>query len=87
MANHFASHQAGLTSPAQGGFVITPADGTPLAHTPRAIYVGTSGSLSAVMLSGEAVVFSILQAGMIYPLRLTEVRATGTTAGGLIALY
>jgi hypothetical protein len=27
-----------------------------------------------------------VQAGMVYPLRVTQVLATGTTAGGIVAL-
>lgn len=87
MSDTFASHQPGLTAPAAGAYAVTPSDSTPLAVVPRAVYVGSAGSLSAVMLSGETVSFAALQAGMIYPLRLRQVRATGTTAGGLVALY
>lgn len=87
MPDEFASHQPGLTAPAANARPITPADGVALAAVPRAVYVGGAGSLSTVMLSGDSVTFAQMQAGMIYPLRLREVRATGTTASGLIALF
>lgn len=87
MTDRFASYQPGLNSPADHAFAIAPADGADLPQVPRAIYVGAAGSLSGVMLSGEAISFSTLQAGMIYPLRLARVQATGTTATGLVGLY
>lgn len=87
MPDPFASHQPGLTSPAGHALAVTPSDATPLSQTCRALYIGSSGSLSAVMASGETVSFTGLQGGMIYPLRLSQVRATGTTAGGVVALY
>lgn len=86
MPDDFAAHQPGLTAPAAQAQAITPTDGAVLPKIPRAVYVGASGSLSVVMLSGEAVTFPLVQAGMIYPLRLRQVQATGTTATGLIAL-
>lgn len=87
MPDQFAAHQPGLTSPATHAFAVTPSDVTPLPQTCRAIYIGSGGNLSVVMASGETVGFTAIQAGMIYPLRLSQVRATGTTAGGLVALY
>lgn len=86
MTDDFASYQPGLTSPAERAFAVTAADDTDLARIPRAIYVGGAGSLSGVMLSGETVSFTLLQAGMIYPLRLRRIHATGTTATGIVAL-
>ncbi len=87
MPDHFASHQPGLTSPADHAYAVTPSDSASLAQTCRAIYVGSAGNLSAVMAGGETVSLSSLQAGMIYPLRLSQIRATGTTASGIVALY
>lgn len=87
MPDQFATHQPGLTSPADHAFAVTPSDSAVLAQTCRALYVGSAGNLSVVTAAGETVSFTAVQAGMIYPLRLSQVRATGTTAGGLVALY
>jgi hypothetical protein len=38
------------------------------------------------MVSGATVVFTGMQGGMIYPLRVARVLATGTTAAGLVGL-
>lgn len=86
MPDPFASHQPGLTSPAEGGFAVTPSDTLDLLRTTRAVYVGTAGALRVTLLSGEVVTFSGVQAGVVYPLRLARVMATGTTAGGIVGL-
>ncbi|HEY0274703.1 MAG TPA: hypothetical protein VGC31_01340 [Paenirhodobacter sp.] len=86
MTDRFASHQPGLTAPASDAFSVTPSDATDLSRTARAVYIGSAGSLSGVMVSGETVAFTGLQAGMVYPFRLRRIRATGTTAGGIVAL-
>lgn len=87
MPDPFAAHQPGLTSPAAHALAVTPSDALPLPQTCRAVYIGSSGNLAAVMASGESLGFTGLQGGMIYPLRLSQIRATGTTAGSIVALY
>ena len=86
MSDTFNNHVASLTSPAMAAVAIVPNDATPLANVTRAIYIGGAGNLSVVMLSGDIVTFSGVQAGMIYPLRASRVRATGTTATGIVGL-
>jgi hypothetical protein len=87
MKDDFESHSAGLSSPATGAQAITPNDSQLLARVPRAIYVGGTGSLSVEMVGGVTVTFQSLQAGAIYPLRIRKVRASGTTATHLVALW
>lgn len=86
MPDDFASHQPGLTSPAESAVAITPSDAAVLPRTTRAVYVGTAGTLRVTMLSGEVATFAGAQAGVVYPLRVIRVMATGTTAGGIIGL-
>ena len=87
MPDPFESHHSGLTSPADRGAAVTPHDSTNLADTTRAIYVGGAGSVVAVMRNGSVVTFTGMQAGVIYPLRVNRINATGTTATGIVALY
>jgi len=75
-----------LTSPAMAAVAIVPNDATPLSDVTRAIFIGGAGNLSVVMLSGDTVTLTGVQPGMIYPLRVTTVRATGTTATGIVGL-
>jgi hypothetical protein len=86
MAEDFSSHRSGLTSPARDAAALTPDDVTPLSDPVRALYVGGGGSLRARMVSGAVVDFADMPGGAIYPLRLSQIMASGTTATGLVGL-
>lgn len=86
MADLFASHQPGLTAPAASAAALTPTDAADLPRATRALYVGTAGDLHLRLTSGDEVTLTNAAAGMIYPLRITRVFATGTTAGALVGL-
>jgi hypothetical protein len=86
MPDEFARHETGLTAPARAAAAITPSDSVPLANTTRAIYVGAPGDLRVRLASAEVVTFAGVLAGVVYPLRVEQVLATGTTAGGLVGL-
>lgn len=81
-----APQAAGLSAPALGAAAITPSDAGALPDPVRAIYVGTGGTLRVRMLSGETVTLAGVLGGAIYPLRVAQVLATGTTATGLVGL-
>jgi hypothetical protein len=50
----------------------------------RGVYIGTAGNLKVDMADGTtAVTFSNLAAGAIYPLKVTKVYQTGSSAAGL----
>ena len=54
------------------------------AYRIRGIYIGTAGNLKVDMVDGTTgVTFSNLTAGVIYPLKVTMVYQTGSTAAGL----
>jgi len=86
MIDDFSDFMNGLTSPATGAVMLTPSDTVALNSVSRAVYVGSAGDLRVTMLSGDVVLLSNVAPGMIYPLRVTHVMATGTTAGGLVGL-
>lgn len=75
------------TQPARHAVAITPADGTDLVTVTRGIYVGTGGDLTVVMAGGETVTFTAVVAGVLYPLAVARVKATGTTATNMIGVY
>lgn len=78
----------GPTSPtAFDGAAITPSDTVDLPAPARAIYVGGAGNISLITLKGTTLTFQGLLAGQILPVAAARVRATGTTATNLIALF
>ncbi len=86
MADDFKNHTTSLTSPAVAGETIVPNDTADLAFCTRGLYVGATGTVVAVLISGDEIVLNEAQAGSIYPLRIRRVKATGTNAAGLIGL-
>lgn len=86
MADDFSSYMKGVTAPATDAETVTPSDSVALTTVTRAIFVGSAGDLAVTMLSGDVVVLTNVVAGMVYPLRVSHVMATGTTAGGVVGL-
>ena len=86
MKDKFSTYSAGLNAPASEAEAITPDDQTDLPWATRALYLGTTGNVRVTMLSGDTVDFTQLQAGIMYPLRIRRVLATGTDATNLVAL-
>ena len=64
---------------------VTPNDSTDIAKT-RALSVGANGTVQVDTASGSVTTISMI-AGEIYPLAVTRVYATGTTATGIVAYY
>lgn len=64
-----------------------PSDSVSMPAMCRAIWVGGTGTVTAVMSNGDVVLFSGIAAGTLLPIRATRVNATGTTATLLTALY
>jgi hypothetical protein len=87
MTDSFSKFARSLTSPPEHGLEIQPSDVEELPEVTRALYVGGAGALSVRMKAGEMLTFSNVQAGSLLPLRLAQVRATGTTATGLVGLW
>lgn len=87
MSDLYKTHSRGLSSPAENALAVTPDDTAAIAQASRALYVGQGGDLAVEMLGGESVVLGNVPAGALLPLRVTRVRATGTTAARIIALW
>ncbi len=86
MTDNFKRHTSSLESPASGAFSITPHDTNPLSEITRAIYIGGSGDIAVKMLAGQEVTFLSLPTGTVLPVRVEQIKATGTTATGLLGL-
>lgn len=87
MSDPFSGTLDSVSSPATRGSAIVPHDGNALPSIPKAIYVGTGGTIVMRGAGADAdSVFKNVPAGMVLPFRPSHVRATGTSAADLIAL-
>ena len=78
---------AGLPGrPAQHAALVTPSDSTDLAYTTRAIHIAGAGDVSLVMDDGSQFTWPGMTAGY-HPVRVKRIRATGTIATGIVALW
>ena len=87
MTDHFENHAPGLSAPAADGAAVSPSAAADLPVTSRAIWVGSGGDLAVELAGGGAVVLAGVPGGTLLPLRARAVRAGGTTAGALVALW
>jgi len=72
---------------ASDGANVTPSDGMVMPRHTRGIYVGSAGDLVVRMVAGTTVTFVSVPAGALLPLRTDMVKATGTTAANIVALF
>ena len=76
-----------LAAPSRAPFAVTPHDSTELSIIPKALYVGTGGTVILRGVGGAAdVTFKNVANGQVLDVRAQFVRATGTTAADIVAL-
>ena len=83
----FEHNGASLTSPIESGFAITPHDSNELTHITRQLFVGSGGNLSVTLKNGDELTFTNLPNAYLLDCRVKAVKATGTTASGILGLY
>lgn len=72
---------------ATDGIDVAPSDSADLSlGFCRGIIVGVAGAVSVLGTSGTVINFPLLVAGVIHPICATRIRATGTTATGIVAV-
>ncbi|MFD2739610.1 hypothetical protein ACFSUD_08525 [Sulfitobacter aestuarii] len=86
LIDRFQHYSTGLTGPICGGFAITPDDAIDVASVTRAIILGTGGDVALRLRDGDELTLLNLAPGVIYPLRVSRVLASGTTATGITGL-
>lgn len=86
-SDDFSKFTGGLESSASGAESVTPHDTNELTKVSRAIYVGGDGNLAVVMKNGDTVTISGAIAGMILPIRVKQIKSTGTTATNILSFY
>lgn len=87
MVDNFQNRVAGVSGPVESAFSVTPNDAADLAFATRGVYVGVSGDLHVTLADGDEVTFVGLAAGVIHPIRVLRVHATGTTATSIVGVY
>lgn len=86
MSDSFAHRPDAVEAPARQAFAIVPHQTQPLVPLPKAVLVGTAGNVVLRAVDSGADVTIPVTAGQILPIRAQFVRATGTTASGLVGL-
>lgn len=76
---------ADATTPAFHAVAVTPHDSNNI-ETTRSLYVGGTGNLHVIMESGAEVTFAAVPVG-VFPVQVTRVYSTSTTATSIHALY
>lgn len=89
----FRDEPVDYSAPACDGAEVTPNDGTDLAISSRALYVGGAGDLKVTMKgggfgeTGSTITLQDVPAGTLLPLAVDRVFSTGTTATNIVALW
>ncbi|MEI9850621.1 MAG: hypothetical protein WDN24_06900 [Sphingomonas sp.] len=88
MADQFSNNADQVSAPATRALAVTPHDTNALGDIPKALFVGTGGNVTMRGVGGSAdQLWKNIPSGSILPFRVKYVRATGTTAADLLALY
>ena len=88
MADGFLNHADSVSAPATRAVAVAPDDVAALVEVPKALFVGTGGTLVLRGAGGGGdVMFKNVAAGTVLPFRAAFVRATGTSAADILALY
>ncbi len=88
MADNFSSVADSAAAPARQAVAVTPHDSNAIPDIPKALYIGTGGNLTMRGAGGAAdQLWKNVPSGTVLPFRAQYVRATGTTAADILALY
>lgn len=83
----FAFNAASVADPARQAIAVTPHDSNEIAVLPRALFVGTGGTVILRAVDSAAdVTLKNVAGGQILDIRARYVRATGTTAADFVGL-
>jgi hypothetical protein len=87
MADEFAAFSDLPINPARNAAEVTPSDADALANVPKGLYIGGGGDIACRLVDDAAdVTFASIPAGTVLPIRVSHVRATGTSATNIVAL-
>ena len=75
-----------FTMPYTHAVAVTPSDTLTLATASRALWIGSTGTLTVVMSDGYTVEFQGVPSGFLLPIICLQVKNTGTSASNIVAL-
>lgn len=88
MADAFQTFADSVLSPGTRAVAVTPHNTDALVDIPKALYVGVGGDITMRGVNGTVdVLWKNVQTGQIIPFRAQFIRATGTTATNIVAIY
>ena len=88
MADQFSNAADQVSAPATRAVAVAPHDSNPLSDIPKALYVGTGGDITMRGVNGNAdQLWKSVASGTVLPFRAQYIRASGTSAADLLALY
>lgn len=88
MADQFQNNADQVSAPATRALAVSPHDSNALTDIPKALFVGTGGNITMRGVNGASdQVWKNVPSGSVLPFRAQYVRATGTSAADLLALY
>ena len=80
----FGHYSDSPVSSAREAFAVIPSDSIELARLPKALSIGGAGNIVIRAVDSGADVTIAVTAGQLLPVRAQYVRATGTTATGIV---
>lgn len=72
--------------PVSNAAAVVASDTVDLTTVTKALYVGVSGDIVAIMAGGQTVTFKSVPVGLLQ-IRASRIKATGTTATNIVALW
>ena len=88
MSDPFSGVTDAPYAPATRALAVTPDDTSPLPDVPKGLYVGSGGTIAMRGVNDVADrSWKNVPAGTVLPFRALFVRATGTSAADILALY
>jgi hypothetical protein len=87
MTDQFSNSADRVSAPATRAVAVVPDDAAALGEVPKALYVGTGGTITMRGSGASDSVWANVASGTVLPFRARYVRATGTTAADILALY
>lgn len=86
--NTFSAYNDAPNLPPQNAAAVTTSDTVDLGYVTKNLYIGVSGDVTVIMAGGQTVTLKSVPVGMLpQGIRVTRIKATGTTATNIIALW